>query len=207
MQHAIVAKKFKIFSLVLIQMIIAVILGILFIFVLNNYYSTNSFKIILNMGNTVNNQNLTKDNHQEFNINLNDFENKRTAQGNINLTSTVEKYSDLGSFLDNFFGFNKRELNAHINLQLSEKVNNSGQDLVSGNSIETDASNTQFYGQVLPNGLNLRRGPSLNSEVFYVLNRGEIVKVFGKIGQWLMVYSPSKKLTGSVYSEFIEPME
>lgn len=202
-----IAVKLRVFSLVLIQMIVAVVLGVLFIFTLNKYYDTTSFNLSLNMGKPLNEQSGNNGSHQEFNINLKDFENNMTAQGNIELTSTMDKYKSFSNFLDNCLSFNRKVLNAQINLQLADNTKLKTGEATLDTSKDTPTEGNQFYGQVIANGLNLRKGPSLDSQIFYTLNKGEVLKVFGKIGKWYMVYSPTKKLTGSVFVDYINPVD
>ena len=202
-----IAHKLRIFSLVLIQMIVAVVLGVLFIFILNKYFDTTRFNLSINLGKPLNEQSGVKGSHQEFNINLKDFETNMSAQGNIALTSTMGNYQNFIGFLDNCLSFNKKDLNAQINLQLVDDANHLRIEQTTEASIQGVSDANSFYGQVQATKLNLRRGPSLNSQIFDMLDKGEVVKVFGKIGNWYMVYSPTKKQTGSVFIDYVTPVE
>ena len=60
-------------------------------------------------------------------------------------------------------------------------------------------------GVVSASKLNVRQGPSTEMPIVCVLTKGQVVKVFGKIGDWYAVYDPETKCVGSAASQYIKP--
>lgn len=52
--------------------------------------------------------------------------------------------------------------------------------------------------------LNVRQGPSLNHKVICVLKRGQVVKVFAKIGDWYALYEPSMGCVGLSHGNYLD---
>lgn len=54
--------------------------------------------------------------------------------------------------------------------------------------------------------LNVRQGPSTTAPVLCVLDSGEQVEVYGRLGNWCLVYHPVKKCAGMVHCAYIKPV-
>jgi uncharacterized protein YkwD len=68
-----------------------------------------------------------------------------------------------------------------------------------------DYEKTDFeYAKVTASHLNVRRGPGISYQAVGLLNKGEYVRVFAKIGNWYVVQT-EKNIIGTVYSDYVEP--
>lgn len=56
---------------------------------------------------------------------------------------------------------------------------------------------------VTANVLNVREGPGTNYKVVCTLNKGEVVKVFGKIDNWYAIYVPKNNMVGVADSRYL----
>jgi len=61
----------------------------------------------------------------------------------------------------------------------------------------TDGEVTSYY-------LNVRQGPSSKYNIVCVLEKGDKVKIFGKIGSWYAIYEPKSGCVGAVSSKYIK---
>jgi uncharacterized YkwD family protein len=52
--------------------------------------------------------------------------------------------------------------------------------------------------------LNVRTGPSTSYPVVCVLKQGQVVKVFGMLGDWYCVYEPTKGCVGAASSKYLK---
>jgi len=59
-------------------------------------------------------------------------------------------------------------------------------------------------GEVTSYYLNVRQGPSSKYHIVCVLEKGDKVKIFGKIGSWYAVYEPKSGCVGAVSSKYIK---
>jgi uncharacterized YkwD family protein len=76
-----------------------------------------------------------------------------------------------------------------------------------GKTVEAAASfqKVNFVSAVVTaQQLNVRQGASTKYPVVCVLNKGQTVKVFGKIGDWYAVYDPTKGCVGAVSSYYLK---
>lgn len=73
---------------------------------------------------------------------------------------------------------------------------------ISNVKAEVEFDNIQV-GTVNVEYLNLRQGISRESEIIEVLERNTEVRVYGKIGDWKLVYIPEQKLIGAVFGEYL----
>lgn len=68
---------------------------------------------------------------------------------------------------------------------------------------------TQYYGitpttaTVTASALNVRQGPSTASRIVCVLYKNQTAVVFGKIGNWYLIYVPAKNCVGVAYSTYL----
>lgn len=80
------------------------------------------------------------------------------------------------------------------------------QTAVAGAEVFTHESYTDYQfaeGTVSADRLNLRQGPSLDSHILAVLERGEPVRVLGQLGEWFVVYSPKENIVGVLHKDYI----
>jgi len=56
---------------------------------------------------------------------------------------------------------------------------------------------------VTANVLNVREGPGTNYKLVCTLNKGEVVKVFGKIDNWYAIYVPKNNMVGVADSTYL----
>lgn len=56
---------------------------------------------------------------------------------------------------------------------------------------------------VTANILNVREGPGTNFKLVCTLNKGEVVKVFGKIDNWYAIYVPKNNMVGVADSRYL----
>jgi len=59
-------------------------------------------------------------------------------------------------------------------------------------------------GTVTATFLNVRQGPSTKYNIISVLKKGDMLKIFGKIGEWYAVYEPKKGCVGAVHSNYVK---
>jgi uncharacterized YkwD family protein len=59
-------------------------------------------------------------------------------------------------------------------------------------------------GVVTADSLNIRQGASTNYPVVCVLNKGQQVRIFGKLGEWYAVYDVAKGCVGAANSHYIK---
>lgn len=57
--------------------------------------------------------------------------------------------------------------------------------------------------RVIPDRLNLRRGPNTTADVLYILNKDEVVEVLEKKNEWTQVHYKKQNITGYVMSHLI----
>lgn len=55
----------------------------------------------------------------------------------------------------------------------------------------------------IPDGLNVRSGPSLRYPVVTVLVKGESINILGRVGNWYLIYEPLNAYGGFVYGEYL----
>lgn len=60
--------------------------------------------------------------------------------------------------------------------------------------------------QVTSAGLNVRQATSTSSKVVCTLKQGQIVKVFGKIGDWYAIYEPGMGCVGVASAKYLKPV-
>lgn len=60
------------------------------------------------------------------------------------------------------------------------------------------------YAKVTASHLNIRRGPGIHFQAVGLLEKGEYIRVFAKLGNWYVIQAEND-IIGTVYADYIEP--